>query len=126
MGIFKGCKVKIDYTNWKGNRREREIIPIEIFFSTTQYHKEPQLLLKARDIEDNITKDFAMKDIHSWEVVDFRDLNIFELGGIPGPYTQSKTINPEIEALKAKCYGEYVEEMKRKDPNWVDPHEEAL
>lgn len=71
--------VVIDYTNWKGNRRERSIRPIELFFGINErYHPKKQWLLKAIDLEDHEmevseteakpkTKDFAMSNIHSWK-----------------------------------------------------------
>lgn len=60
-------RVKILYTNWKGIKRERIIEPIEIWFGSTEYHKEDQWLLKALDCEDDFkTKDFASKNIENW------------------------------------------------------------
>jgi len=61
-------KVTIDYTNWKGERRVREIIPTGgLRFSTTGWHSSPQWLLAATDVEDGVVKEFAMKHIHSWK-----------------------------------------------------------
>lgn len=59
--------VAIDYTNWKGARRIRRILPLAIWFGATEWHKEEQWLLHAIDLEaDTEAKDFAMKDIHGW------------------------------------------------------------
>ncbi len=58
--------VVIDYTNWKGHRSEREIIPDRIWFGVTDYHKRPQWLLDAYDHEKGAMRTFAMSDIHSW------------------------------------------------------------
>lgn len=62
--------VVIDYTNWRGERRHRGIIPTgPIYWSTgNQWHKEPQWLLTAIDVEDDGVKDFALRDIHQWDV----------------------------------------------------------
>jgi hypothetical protein len=61
-------KVTIDYTNWRGERRKREIVPTgRIAFMSTDFHNEMQWLLDAVDCEDGCTKQFALKDIHSWE-----------------------------------------------------------
>ena len=59
--------VVIDYTNWKGKRREREIIPHYVGFGKTEFHPETQWLLYALDVEDDMEKAFAIKDIHSWK-----------------------------------------------------------
>lgn len=61
-------EVVIDYTNWKGVRRERVILPLRIEFGSTEYHPEMQWLLRALDMEDDEKeKWFAMKDVHGWK-----------------------------------------------------------
>lgn len=61
--------VIINYTNWKGVTALRKIIPIEMFFGSTEWHKEEQWLLKAYDIDKNAERSFALKDIKSWQVL---------------------------------------------------------
>lgn len=67
--------VVIDYTNYKGNRRIRKILPIGIYWASTDYHPEEQWLLNAYDVEDidsdghYVVKWFAMCSIHSWDSV---------------------------------------------------------
>ena len=58
--------VTIIYTNWRGETAERTIIPIKIWFGSNEWHKEEQWLLKAMDTEKNAERDFALKDISSW------------------------------------------------------------
>jgi len=60
-------QVKILYTNWRGEKAWRTIVPIEIWFGSTEWHKEAQWLLKAVDIEKDAHRDFALKDIERWE-----------------------------------------------------------
>jgi predicted DNA-binding transcriptional regulator YafY len=60
-------KVIIDYTNWRGERRTRTINPECIRFASSQWHTEEQWLLSASDCDTNEDREFAMKDIHSWE-----------------------------------------------------------
>jgi hypothetical protein len=55
-----GDTVKLLYTNWKGNTRERHLQVRELWFGSTQWHPEPQPLLKCLDLEDNTEKDFAL------------------------------------------------------------------
>lgn len=59
-------KVLIDYTNWRGERTLRTILPEEITFTSNEWHREPQWLLKAVDMEKGDFRYFALKDIHSW------------------------------------------------------------
>lgn len=60
--------VKIDYLNWRGERYVRSVEPQSIWFGSTRWHHEPQWLMKARG-EDGALKDYAMKDIKSWNQV---------------------------------------------------------
>ncbi len=59
--------VKILYTNWKGETRERSIIPISIEYKSTEWHKEKQWILNALDTEKNEQRGFAIVDIKKWE-----------------------------------------------------------
>lgn len=59
--------VTIDYTNYKGERRKRRIMPMDIEFRVTPHHTTPQWILHAWDIEKDARRSYAMKDIHSWE-----------------------------------------------------------
>jgi hypothetical protein len=59
-------EIIIDYTNWKGERRERRVLPRTLWFGTTEHHPgEPQWFILALDVEKGKTRDFALKDIHS-------------------------------------------------------------
>lgn len=59
-------EVIIDYTNWKGQRSARRIVPKRIYFGTTAYHKEPQWLLVAHCRVKNEERTFAIAAIHMW------------------------------------------------------------
>lgn len=59
--------VVIDYTNWRGERSTRTIIPQELIYSSNNYHPEPQYLLVAWDVEKDAERTFAFNDIHSWK-----------------------------------------------------------
>lgn len=58
--------VTIDYTNYKGERRERLIHPRMIFFGTSEHHTGHQWLMLVWDPEKSAFRTCAMKDIHSW------------------------------------------------------------
>ncbi len=57
----------IDYTNWRGERSERVIMPLQLRLKSTQWHPETQWLMESRCGEDGKRKDFAMAGIHSWK-----------------------------------------------------------
>jgi peptidoglycan hydrolase-like amidase len=67
-------EVRIMYTNWRGERRHRTIVPERMYYGSTEHHKPTQWLLEALDAEKFERRTFAMREIESWEPVgsDFR------------------------------------------------------
>jgi len=65
-------EIIIDYTNWRGKRALRRIVPMAIEFSKNEYHTEIQWLLEAVDLNDadHKIKTFAVKGIHSWKATE--------------------------------------------------------
>jgi predicted DNA-binding transcriptional regulator YafY len=59
-------QVKILYTNYKGETSLRTIVPIKIWFGSTDWHPSPQWLINAIDIQKEAERSFAMKDIKAW------------------------------------------------------------
>lgn len=64
-------KVKIIYTNHRGIKSQRTVIPYHrgIRFGCSEWHKQPQWLMSAFDIDKAETREFAMKDIERWTPV---------------------------------------------------------
>lgn len=50
----------VRYTNWRGETRVRQIVPLKVHFGSTNWHPKPQWLLNALDPEDGTVKDFAL------------------------------------------------------------------
>ncbi len=59
--------IVIDYTNYRGERAHRRVLPNRLWFGTADWHREPQWILDAWDVEKGVIRSFAMRDIHSWE-----------------------------------------------------------
>jgi predicted DNA-binding transcriptional regulator YafY len=59
--------VEIIYVNYRGERAIRHILPENMYWGSSEYHPEPQYLLKAYDLDRQAYRDFAMKDISSWK-----------------------------------------------------------
>ena len=60
--------LKIIYRNWRGEITERTIKPLgALTFGSTPYHREPQWLLPAMDIDKGQERTFAVKDILSFD-----------------------------------------------------------
>ena len=60
-------EVLIDYTNWRGERGERRVLPLSIQWESSEWHPDPQWIVHAVDVEKGRTRGFAMKDIHAWK-----------------------------------------------------------
>lgn len=60
------AQVKILYTNYRGEKGYRIIIPQSIYFGSTEWHPEKQWLLRAIDVQKQNSRDFAVKDIAEW------------------------------------------------------------
>ncbi len=58
--------VRVRYTNWRGQTAERLIVPIEIYWGNTEWHKKDQWLLKVWDLERGAYRAYALKDIKEW------------------------------------------------------------
>ena|ERR1017187_10076700 len=59
--------VVIDYTNHRGERRNRRIQPTgRMAHHSNEWHTTPQWLLEARDLDIDAIRWFAMVDIHAW------------------------------------------------------------
>jgi predicted DNA-binding transcriptional regulator YafY len=56
--------VVIDYTNHRGERAERWILPEEMWFGESSYHDGPQWFVRAFDMQKFAHRDFAMSGIH--------------------------------------------------------------
>lgn len=50
------------YTNYKGETRLRRFVPGKFWYGTTVWHPEPCLLLKARDLDKDVLRDFRVAD----------------------------------------------------------------
>ncbi len=59
-------KIKICYTNYKGETAIRQIIPLQIWYGSTEYHPEEQWLLEAYDVDKQASRSFSLKDIRAW------------------------------------------------------------
>lgn len=57
------------YTNYRGETSERTITPIRPWFGSTEWHPEPQWLLRAYDHGKGAERDFALKDFGALPLV---------------------------------------------------------
>lgn len=59
--------VTFTYKNHRGETSVRLVRPIMIAFGANAFHREPQWLLRAWDLNKEAERTFAMKDIRDWE-----------------------------------------------------------
>ena len=64
--MHKRDYVRIDYTNWRGERRQRIVRVLDFRFGTNEWHIEPQWLFHAYCIESGVEREFAMAGLHGW------------------------------------------------------------
>jgi predicted DNA-binding transcriptional regulator YafY len=60
--------VRIDYVNYRGERRVRRIVPQRMYFGDVQWHPGPQWILDAWDVDKAEVRSFALGDIRAWGV----------------------------------------------------------
>lgn len=57
----EAAPIALTYTNYKGETATRTITPRSIWFGSTEWHPEPQYLLRAFDHDKQADRDFALK-----------------------------------------------------------------
>lgn len=60
--------VWIDYTNYRGERAWRQIMPLSepLSWENSEWHPETQWVMRAIDIDKNVERSFALASIHEW------------------------------------------------------------
>lgn len=59
----KGQGLTFTYKNWRGEIAERNVLVDFVYFGSTEFHPEPQWLMRAKDLDKGEWRDFAMKDM---------------------------------------------------------------
>lgn len=58
-------EIEIDYTNYRGERALRKIIPWRFEFKTSEHHLDRQWMIIGWDIGKQAWRSFPLKDIHN-------------------------------------------------------------
>ncbi len=56
-------RITFIYTNHRGETRARRVLPLSIWFGSTEWYPEPQWLLRARCLDHDAERDFALEKI---------------------------------------------------------------
>lgn len=61
-------QVWIDYTNHRGKRAWRRVMPTPaaLSFENSEWHPKTQWVMEAVDLEKNVLRSFALASIHEW------------------------------------------------------------
>ena len=59
---LEDLSIRVVYKNYRGEEEVRHILPIRLFYGSTEWHKEKQWLIKVYDLDKNATRDYALKD----------------------------------------------------------------
>jgi predicted DNA-binding transcriptional regulator YafY len=62
LEVMEASPLRIWYTNHRGERAERNIIPRKIVWGSTRWHPQPQWILHAWDLDRQAERSFAVKD----------------------------------------------------------------
>jgi hypothetical protein len=76
VGLTSGAEtpaLTFPYTNWRGEFSVRRVLPIRVWFGSTDWHPEPQWLLRALDLDKGGERDFAFSQINKPEPVTEED-----------------------------------------------------
>lgn len=63
MNIIFGQQTQFEYINYKGIKSTRNVIPMSLYFGSTEFHPENQWLIVAYDLDRQGDRTFALKDI---------------------------------------------------------------
>jgi predicted DNA-binding transcriptional regulator YafY len=58
--------IKVRYKNGRGEVGTRDIIPLEVIYGSTEWHKEEQWFMKAWDLIKNDYRIYALRDVLEW------------------------------------------------------------
>jgi predicted DNA-binding transcriptional regulator YafY len=59
-------KAEIDYTNHRGEKAKRRIVPLAIYLDVNNQWHGTAWILRAFDLDKQAIREFAMRDIDSW------------------------------------------------------------
>ena len=57
--------LEFDYTNYRGEESYRKVVAHSVYYGKSEWHPDPQWLMRAIDIEKNEFRDFTMKDMRN-------------------------------------------------------------
>jgi hypothetical protein len=69
MVIQQGTKINFTYTNWRGETSKRRAIVLNLLYGSTEYHPEPQWLLKGFDLDKDAIRIYAIRDMKDVVVI---------------------------------------------------------
>lgn len=58
--------LRMTYTNYRGERAMRRVVPERVWFGATDWHPTAQWLLDAFDLDRNACRSFALQDVESF------------------------------------------------------------
>ena len=55
--------IEFDYVNYRGEKSHRRVLFQRITYWGNEWHRDPQWLMVALDLDKGVTREFAMKDM---------------------------------------------------------------
>jgi hypothetical protein len=55
--------VTVRYRNYRGETALRRVVPRDVWYGSTDWHPEPQWMINVLDVDRDVERSFAMRDI---------------------------------------------------------------
>lgn len=68
--VQKADTLRVLYRNYRGEIAPRNIVPIKLWYGSSEHHPEPQWFLSALDLDKAAQRDFALRDFLSMNYKD--------------------------------------------------------
>lgn len=63
LTITFGQAQTLTYTNHRGETAKRRVIPWRLYYGSTQWHPQPQWMIKVWDVDRQAERDYALSGI---------------------------------------------------------------
>ena len=67
LEILGNCKlekmaIKVVYRNWRGKGAIRNVLPLKVWYGSTEWHKGQQWLIRVYDLDKKANRDYTLND----------------------------------------------------------------
>lgn len=100
------------YTNHEGKKSLRRVVPIHVYFGSTEWHPEQQYLLRAFDLDKLAMRDFAVVDMVPVPVRAHTEALLELVGALSACFPDGQGLPPETYARLLAAHGAAARALK--------------